>query len=144
MINGPQREKKRMKSDTKRGFCDQRREMYATLRDVSTIAEEQQALSSVFSPRLDYFCIYCPDLHKCQEAGSFYDLQRACEHSGRVILAFNFKWIKKKKLFLGWVHTACPWATCCEVSFDMKNRADKEVTRERKKPLLSCHLKASD
>lgn len=43
MINGPQREKKRLKSDTKRGFSGQRREIYATLGDASAIAEDQQA-----------------------------------------------------------------------------------------------------
>lgn len=52
------------------------------LRDASAIAEQQQA---------DYFCIYCPDLHKCRDTRSFYDLQRACECRGRVILLFNFK-----------------------------------------------------
>lgn len=68
MINGPQPEKKRIKSDTKRGFSGQRREIYAALGDASAMAEEQQTLFS------DYFCIYCADLHKCH---SFYDLQRA-------------------------------------------------------------------
>lgn len=48
-------------------------EIYATLRDASATAEEQQALFQRCLPVWDYFGVYCPDLHKCRDSRSFYE-----------------------------------------------------------------------
>lgn len=81
------RKERKRKSDPKCGFSGRCREIYGTLRDASAIAEEQQALFSsgiilVFTA-LSY-----------TNAGTLVLFMRACEPSGRLLQAFNFKLTK--------------------------------------------------